>query len=67
MTIDSIIFAFAGCMIFLGLLLGLFVHPYAFGLVFFVAANMLQAAFTRFCLVAFILKKMGFQPGKAFY
>ncbi len=67
MTIDRVIFAFAGCMIFLGLALGFFVHPYGFGLVIFVAANMLQAAFTQFCLVALVLKKLGVQPGKAFY
>jgi hypothetical protein len=67
MTIDRIIFAFAGFMIFLGLFLGLYVHPYGFGLVFFVAANMFQAAFTGFCLVAIVLKKIGVTPGRAFY
>ena len=32
----------------------------------FVGFNMLQAAFTRFCPLAMILKKLGAHPGAAF-
>jgi hypothetical protein len=32
----------------------------------FVGANMLQASFTGFCPLAFILKKLGARPGQAF-
>jgi hypothetical protein len=32
----------------------------------FVGLNMLQAAFTRFCPLAIILRKIGLKPGVAF-
>ncbi len=66
MSLDRIVFAFAGVMILLSLLLGLTVHIYWLGLAAFVGANMLQAAFTGFCPLAKILKKLGVKPGKAF-
>ena len=66
MNIDSFVFAFAGTMILLSLALGLMVHPYWFFLTGFVGVNMLQAAFTGFCPLAKILKKLGVKPGNAF-
>ncbi len=66
MALDRVIFVFAGTMILLSLVLGLYVHYYWFGLAAFVGVNMLQAAFTRFCLLAIILKKLGVKPGAAF-
>jgi len=66
MALDRIVFAFAGVMILLSLLLALTVHIYWLGLAAFVGANMLQAAFTGFCPLAKILKKLGIKPGKAF-
>lgn len=66
MSIDRVVFAFAGVMILLSLLLGLKVHVYWFALTAFVGLNMLQAAFTGFCPLATILKKIGVKPGCAF-
>lgn len=66
MSIDRIVLAFAGVMISLSLVLGYFFTPYWLMLAAFVGLNMLQAAFTGFCPLAFILKKFGVKPGAAF-
>lgn len=66
MSIDRIVLAFAGSMILLSLLLSYFVSPYWLGLAAFVGINLLQAAFTGFCPLAFFLKKAGIRPGVAF-
>ncbi|RMG39344.1 MAG: DUF2892 domain-containing protein [Candidatus Dadabacteria bacterium] len=66
MTIDRMVFAFAGTMILLGLILSIYHSRYWLWLDAFVGANMLQAAFTGFCPLAIILKKCGVKPGKAF-
>ena len=69
MTIDRIIFAVAGTLVLLGLVLGLVVNPWFFTMAGFVGANMLQSAFTGFCPLAVILRKAGlpesacFRPG----
>lgn len=67
MTIDRVVLGFAGMVVLLSLGLGYFVHPGWFFLTGFVGLNMFQAAFTRFCPLAIILKKMGVRPGAAFY
>jgi len=66
MSIDRFVLAFAGLMIMLSLLLGIFVSPYWFWFTAFVGANLFQSAFTGFCPLALILKKMGVRPGAAF-
>lgn len=66
MTIDRVMFAFAGTMILLSLALTLWVSPYFMWLTAFVGANMLQAAFTGFCPAAAILRRIGVKPGCAF-
>lgn len=66
MALDKVVFALAGIMVLLGLYLGLKVHVYGFWLSAFVGLNMLQAAFTGFCPLAMMLKKLGVKPGKAF-
>ncbi|WP_135076960.1 DUF2892 domain-containing protein [Terasakiella sp. SH-1] len=66
MSIDRIVMAFAGAMILLSLALTFFVHPNFWWLTAFVGANMFQAAFTGFCPLATILKKLGAKPGEAF-
>ena len=66
MSIDRIVFAFAGAMILLSLALGYLFTPYWLMLAVFVGLNMLQAAFTGFCPLALILKKLGVKPGAAF-
>ncbi|KZZ44625.1 MAG: DUF2892 domain-containing protein [Saccharospirillaceae bacterium] len=66
MNIDRLIFAIAGLFILMSITLSLFYSSYWLGLSAFVAANMLQAAFTGFCPLASILKRLGIEPGNAF-
>lgn len=66
MSIDRIVLAFAGTVILTGLALSLYLDPRWLWLPAFVGANMLQAAFTGFCPLAIVLKKLGAQPGPAF-
>ena len=65
MSIDRIVMAFAGSVILLSLLA---VKHDINWLWFtaFVGANLLQSAFTGFCPLALILKKMGTKSGAAF-
>jgi len=66
MTIDRIVLAFAGGMVILSLVLGYYVSPYWLFLAAFVGLNLFQSAFTGFCPLASILKKLGVAPGAAF-
>lgn len=66
MSIDRIVLAFAGAMVTLSLLLGYLVSPYWLLLAAFVGLNLLQSAFTGFCPLAIVLKKLGVSPGAAF-
>ena len=66
MSIDRIVLAFAGTVILLSLLLGVTVSPHWFWLTAFVGANLFQSAFTGFCPLARILRRLGVQPGAAF-
>lgn len=66
MTIERIVLAFAGAMVLLSLLLGLLVSSYWFLLTGFVGLNLLQSAFTGFCPLVILLKKLGQVPGPAF-
>ena len=66
MTIDRIVLAFAGTMILASLALSQVHSPYWLLVTAFVGANILQSAFTRFCPLATILKKIGSRPGAAF-
>jgi len=66
MSIDRIVLAFAGSVILTSLLLSQLHSVQWLWLTTFVGANMLQAAFTGFCPLAMVLKKLGAQPGPAF-
>ncbi len=66
MTIDRIVMAFAGTMILASLALSQVHSQYWLFVTAVVGANVLQAAFTRFCPLALILKKIGSRPGAAF-
>ena len=66
MNIDQTVFAVAGVMILTSLVFGLLLHPYWFALAAFVGLNMFQTAFTGYCPLAIMLKKIGLTPGKAF-
>ena len=66
MSIDRFVMAFAGGMVLISLLLSWLHSANWLFLTAFVGANMFQAAFTGFCPLAMILKKVGLQPGVAF-
>lgn len=66
MNIDRLIFAFAGTMVLASLLLAQLLSPWWLLLAAFVGINMLQAAFTGFCPLAMILRRLGVAPGAAF-
>ena len=66
MSIDRMVFAFAGAMILLSLALSHLFTSYWLLLAAFVGLNMLQASFTGFCPLALILKRLGAKPGAAF-
>ncbi|MBU3732159.1 MAG: DUF2892 domain-containing protein [Beijerinckiaceae bacterium] len=66
MSIDRIVMAFAGTVVLVSVLLSVTMSPNFLWLTGFVGANLLQSSFTGFCPLAIVLKKLGFQPGKAF-
>ena len=66
MSIDRVVFAFAGVMILVSLVLGHWVSGWWLLLTAFVGLNLLQSAFTGFCPLAIVLKKFGVRPGCAF-
>tara|TARA_Y100000780_G_scaffold181159_1_gene166828 strand:+ start:576 stop:776 length:201 start_codon:yes stop_codon:yes gene_type:complete len=66
MTLDRLVLAFAGLMIFLSVALTVWVSPYFTWFTVFIGANMLQSAFTGFCPAAVIFRKLGVKPGPAF-
>lgn len=66
MSIDRLVMAWAGLVVLVSLGLSQIHHPYWLWLTAFAGLNMLQAAFTGFCPVAWLLKKMGVKPGTAF-
>lgn len=66
MNIDRFVLAFAGAMILVSIALAYAVNSNWIWLTIFVGVNLLQSAFTGFCPLALILKKMGYQSGEAF-
>ena len=66
MTIDRIVMAFAGSVVLISLTLGYYVNANWYWLTAFVGANLLQSAFSGWCPLALILKKLGVKSGVAF-
>lgn len=66
MNVDRLVLRFAGAMILLSIVLGVYVSANWFWLTAFVGANLFQASFTGFCPLAKVLRKFGVQPGCAF-
>ncbi|MCL7421070.1 MAG: DUF2892 domain-containing protein [Methylobacter sp.] len=66
MTIDRMVFAVAGSFILISLLLAHYHSENWLWFTAFVGANLLQSAFTGFCPLAMVLKKLGFKSGCAF-
>lgn len=66
MSIDRIVIAVAGLVVLISLALSQLHSPAWLWLTAFMGANLLQAAFTGFCPLALILKRLGTRPGQAF-
>ncbi len=66
MSLDRLVFVFAGVFILVSLALSQLQHVYWLWFTAFVGINMFQAAFTGLCPLAIILKKFGASPGEAF-
>lgn len=61
MSLENTIRAIAGTFVLVSLALGYFVSPYWFLFTAFVGLNLLQSAFTHWCLMEDILKKTVFR------
>ena len=59
MTIQRFVHAFAGALVLLSAALAYFVAPGFLLIAVFVGANLFQSAFTRWCLLALILRRLG--------
>ena len=66
MTIERLVLAFAGSFILLSLALAHWVHPAWLWFTAFVGANLLQSAFTGFCPLAVVMRRLGKVHGPAF-
>jgi hypothetical protein len=66
MNLDRAVLAFAGCVVLVGLVLGVLVHPYWFLLTAFAGLNMIQASITGFCPAAIVFRALGLKSGCAF-
>jgi hypothetical protein len=71
MSVGRLVLAFAGFSILLSIALGWTASPIFHSqnwlwFTVFVGANLFQSAFTGFCPLAMILKKMGAKSGSAF-
>jgi hypothetical protein len=66
MSVDRIVIAVAGSFILGSLLLAHYHSELWLWFTAFVGFNLLQSAFTGFCPMAIILKKLGVKPGCAF-
>lgn len=63
MTINDYIKLIAGTFILTSILLGYFINEYFFLFTAFVALNLIQSSFTKWCLMDKILQKMGVKEG----
>ena len=61
MTIDRMLRGIVGAMILISIALAYYVHPGWLWFTVFIGVNLLQSAFTNWCLMMNILKKLGFK------
>lgn len=59
MTLNEMLRAIAGVFVLLSVALGWFVNPWWFAFTAFVGLNLLQSAFTRWCPMISLLRKLG--------
>jgi len=65
MTVNDALRAIAGLFILISVALGSFVHPGFFLFTAFVGANLLQSAFSKWCPMMTILRKVGLKEQNA--
>ena len=66
MTLDRAIFAFAGVMVLISVMLTAWVSPHFVWFTVFIGLNLLQSSFTGFCPAAMVFRAMGVKKGCAF-
>ena len=66
MSIDRIIMGFAGSMVLIGMLLGMLINSNFLYLSLFIGFMLLQSSITKFCPMAWIIKKLGGQSKNFF-
>ena len=66
MNMDRAVFALAGTMVLVSLLLGAFVAPAWLLLTAFGGLNLLQSSITGFCPAAVVFRRLGIPAGCAF-
>ena len=59
MTLNEMLRAIAGFFVLLSVALGWFVNPWWFAFTAFVGVNLVQSAFTRWCPMISLLRKLG--------
>lgn len=59
MNVERSLRLIAGIIVLVTLLLGVYVHPYWFFMTGFVSLNLIQSAFTNWCPMMTILRKLG--------
>jgi hypothetical protein len=59
MKMEQWIRAIAGILVLISVVLGYFFHAYWYFVTVFVGINLLQSAFTKWCLMEDILEKLG--------
>ena len=64
MNIERYVRLFAGALVLLSLLLGVYVNPWYFLLTGFVAVNLIQSAFTNWCPLITFLRSAGVPEGR---
>lgn len=64
MMAECVVRVFAGTMVGTGVIMGALIHPAWYLLPAFVAANLIQSAFTRCCPLENLLVKLGYPRGK---
>jgi len=68
MTVESLLRLIAGALVAASVLLGMYVHPYFLWFTVFVGLNLFQSAFTSWCPMMTILRRLGIrdcQPTRA--
>jgi hypothetical protein len=65
MTVDEALRGIAGAFVLASVALGWFVSPWWFLFTAFVGLNLLQSAFTRWCPMMSLLRRLGLSPQRS--